>query len=244
MWDELVVSSSLEIIKQRVEDLVEDAKKIDELAVKLQSDLSVRQILLTEHQKWYRTVRALMKVNEFSGLLEFDEAYGGPGNNFDYYINYYDSSPSDVYDPNYENHFKIPFDTQVALLSALPSEIQGKNVSFLRTLSSDISTSELEEAQKLLENNFERAAGVVARVALERHIKTIYQTEIGAQPIPKFDQCIIELTKKGIFEERHRKHLAAIYNIGSDCAHAGKNITKEEIAQLIKDANAVVTTWK
>lgn len=96
----------------------------------------------------------------------------------------------------------------------------------------------------MLTNDFERTDGVVARVALESYRKTLYKTVIGSQPIPKFDQCIIELKKNWTFEERHRKQLAALYNIGSDCAHAGKLVLKDEVAKHIHEVKTIVTRWK
>jgi len=238
------LSDSLKVLNQIVKELVDKAWTIDKLAVDFQSDLNLRQKLLQEYQSWYREARELLRANDFSGFSEFEQAYGGPGDNFDFYINHYEQPPSDPYDPDYEKHFKKPLDVQIALLGALPSEIQGKSINYLRALSSEISIDELEQAKTLLSNGFERAAGVVARVSLERHIKSIYQTTISVSSIPKFDQCIIELTKKGVFEERQRKQLAALYNVGSDCAHAGKTVEKEEIAKLISDILTIVTIWK
>lgn len=238
------LSSNLEILKQRVEELKKTSKKLEDLALKLRNDLSVRQMLLEEYQKWYRAARELMRHHASSGLPEFDKAYGGSENNIGFYINNYERPSQYADEPNYKIHFERPFLHQVALLAALPAEIEARHYSFLKELSSNISLGELEQAEILLSNNFERAAGVVARVALERHIKTIFQTEIVSKSIPKFNQCLIELKKRRVFEERQCKQLAALYNIGNDCAHADKSVSKEEVAKLIREVKTVITHWK
>lgn len=237
------MSKSLKVIKQQVDALIKKSDEITQLAMRLQKDQSIRQELLSAYQEWYRTSRELLRRNSFSGLPEFDQAYGGPGDNFDFYINHYDGSTG-VYDPKYNQHFEIPFRNQVALLGSLPSEIESRSHSLLSHLSSEISMDELEQARTLLSNGFVRGAGAIARVALERHIKTIYTTTTGKSAIPKFDQCIIELTKSGVFEERQRKQLAAVYSIGSDCAHAGKAVKANEVDQLIKQVKTIVSLWK
>lgn len=217
--------STLEPIKQKVSDLLKKAEELDVLAENFQKDLSGKKDLVIEYQKWYRTAHSLLKENNFSGLEEFEKAYD-PDNRIGYFIYQFDPKHTDYGDPQYIRHFKIPFDQQISLLAALPDELETKQYLFMKELSSGLSLSELEQAQILLNIGFERAAGMVARVALEGFIRTMYQTIFPASAVPKFDQCIIELKNRGLIEERHRKHLAELYGLGNECAHPGSTVTK------------------
>lgn len=231
--------STIPYIRKRVFELIEEAKEIDVLAQQFVNDLTVRQELHHKYQSWYRMAHTILQQNHFSGIEEFERAYGGQGNNFDYYITCYGRDP---YNPEYIKHFKRPLEQQVALLASLPSELEARRYNYMKELSAQLSLSELDEAQLLIDSNFERAAGVVARVALEGFVKTLYQIHIGTHPIPKFDQCIIGLRKQGVIEERHRKHLADLYGLGSDCAHPGSTIIKTEIQRLINETRTVINT--
>ena len=234
------MASALAVLKQKILTLIEDAKKIKSLAYDLKHISSieaknVRQPLQTKYQKWYRTARQLMMLHDFSGYPDFEKEY--------IHINAYIRNCNRFSYHDYEENFLTLFQVQVALLAALPDEIEAQHYSLLKALSTDMALNELEQAEILLANDFEHPAGVLARVALEQYIKALYRTTISSQPIPKFEQCTIELKKVGVFEERHRKHLTALYNIGSDCAH-GKSVPKDEIAKFIVEVKTIVLHGK
>jgi hypothetical protein len=231
--------SGLSGIAARVTKLVQESERLYYLGETLSTHPieSTRRELMIAYQKWYREAHALMEENEFSGLEEFEKANGGQGNKINYYIHYRGLG---FYDPKYEDDFRIPLDIQVALLSSLPNELEARRNVFLKEVSADLSISELEQAQTLLNAGFERASGVVARVALEGFIRTLYRVNIQESSIPKFDQCIIELKNNGVIEERHRKHLADLNGLGNECAHPGSSITKEEIQRLINETKDII----
>jgi len=226
-------------ISSKIKELLEKAEHIDGLAKNLQTDLSTRQEVLKEYQSWYRASLALLNQHSVSGVDEFEKAYGGSGNDIGYYLTCIGRQP---YRTNYVTHFKRNFEIQVALLFSLPAVLETRRYIYLKELSADVSLSELNEAQVVFNSGFERAAGVIARVALEGFVKTLFKINIGTSPIPKFDQCIIELKKSKVIEERHRKHLTELYGLGSACAHPGSTITSSEIQRLVDEVRLVIKT--
>jgi len=123
----------------------------------------------------------------------------------------------------------------------LPEELRARELSLYKQLSIGFVESEIEQAEELLRNGYERAACVVAGVSLERFVKTLYSTKVDKERVPKsFKECLVALVKGRIIEERQKKHLSALYNIRSDCAPPGKDVKGGEIRKLIDDIRSVV----
>jgi len=172
--------STIPHTRAKIIELIEKADHIDKLAHNLPNDLGTRQEVLKEYQSWYRTSLTLLNQHGVSGVSEFEKAYGGPGNEIGYYLTCIGRSP---HHPNYINHFKRNFEIQVSIINSVPDVLDARRYNYLKELSADVSLSELDEAQIILDSGFERAAGVIARVALEGFIKTFYKVNIGTSPI-------------------------------------------------------------
>jgi hypothetical protein len=125
------------------------------------------------------------------------------------------------------------FDLQKNILECIIPKIKMKEVKIKKIISGDLIESELERADYLFENNFIREAGVLAGVALERHLKTMcelnglsYGAKDTIQPLAEnlYKNKIIEITFLKSIE-----HLASIRNKSSH----SEEIKKPEIRELI-----------
>jgi len=238
--------SRISAVKGKVSELVDESKELYSLGLDLEKsrEETVRKKLMIEYQKWYREAYAILDHNDSSGLDEFEEAYDEVVS----YIKNYGSKDFTLRmllsEKNASEDFKKALDLQVAFLLSLPNELEAYRYSYMKEVSADFSLSELDQAKILLDSGFESAAGVVARVALEGFIRTIFKVNINESSIPKFDKCITELKRQGIIEERHRKHLADLYGLGSECAHPSSTITKKEVQRLINETREMIRTLK
>jgi len=131
----------------------------------------VQDKLIMEYQRWYSSSQYL--VNEYlpSRLIEFESYYGGPfGVATKLELIRSDlSSDSSEYVYSWKKSFLI----QRGIISSISLLARIKEKSLRQILTSDIVNSEIEEADLLFENKHYRAAGAVAGVALERHLKTL-----------------------------------------------------------------------
>ncbi len=140
------------------------------------------------------------------------------------------------------NEFNKLFELQRSILLSIPSVAEIKELSLRKLIASDFIDSELFKAEYLLKSGFARCAGVLAGVALERHLKTLcdikkleYRYDDTIEPL---SQKLYEAGKIDLTELKNFQHLGGIRN---DCAHANdvqeaelKGRTKEIIEKVKK----------
>lgn len=141
----------------------------------------------------------------------------------------------------YVDGFIDVFDIQRSIFLAIPSVIDLKEFELRRLISGDLVDDELEEAQLLFKNKHYRAAGAIAGVALERHLKTLCDTSTPPVPYKKKDTidplatALYKAEKMDITMLKKIQHLASIRN---RCDHP-EEVEEKEIEELIREANAV-----
>jgi hypothetical protein len=98
-----------------------------------------------------------------------------------------------------------------------------------------MTTDELNTARALLQQGQIRAAGAVAGVALElhlRHVAAVYQ--VNADKRTSIAQLQDALRFAGIVQASHRKQLTRLTKIRNRCVHARKQLpTRSAVEQLI-----------
>lgn len=89
-------------------------------------------------------------------------------------------------------------------------------------------------------NQLIRASGVVARVALERHLFTVIDvrnlTIIINPPNkkkPEANDAIVTLVKNTVINAIQRSELESLFIVGNHCAHPRETVTKEDVKRLI-----------
>jgi hypothetical protein len=133
---------------------------------------------------------------------------------------------------------------QKNLLLSIPPKLETERLKVKKGLSEEIITEELYQAKTLWDDKNIRAAGVVAGVALERHLLTLcevsdreieYEHSDGIRSFAEtlYNANEITQTTKGQLE-----HLADIRN---DCAHANEEEPDERsVERLIEQAEELV----
>jgi len=131
-------------------------------------------------------------------------------------------------------NFTDLLDIQKSILMAIPDIASIKEIKLREIIVSDFVDCEIEEAEVLLKNNHFRAAGAIAGVALEQHLRMLcikYQIDyhkkdtLGPLITKLYDAKRIDITQM--------KLLQYLSDIRNKCDHPGE-IKKEEVKELIE----------
>jgi hypothetical protein len=163
--------------QQRLEELEKLAGELQELAEEhfhSDSATGAQPALAIKGQRWYRGARALLEEYEFSDLGRFDVCFRSSLGWEEYVL----LPKYDLHgDYAKRRHFKESFLEARSLLHGAFEELISRELSVVSELSFAVATDEFETASSLFEASEDepivRASGVVARVALERHLFTV-----------------------------------------------------------------------
>ena len=138
------------------------------------------------------------------------------------------------------------FKRQLAILKSVKKKFESSLFSIEQTLHADLFGSELEQAKHLNNLGFFRAAGAIASVVLEGHLKQICKNHNIT--IPKNKATINPITNellKDILTLSQRKNIDYLATIRNKCDHKDAekgDPTKKEIEELIDEVNKVIHT--
>jgi hypothetical protein len=134
-----------------------------------------------------------------------------------------------------KKEFNNSFELQRSILLSIPSVAEIKELSLRKLIASDFIDSELQEADYLFKNGFERCAGVLAGVALERYLKALcemkkinYEYDATIEPL---SQALYVANKIDLTDLKAFQHLGSIRN---DCAHP-KDVPEDELKGRAKE---------
>jgi hypothetical protein len=245
-------------LQKRIEELEELAEEISKLAEALQNDQTVQPQLSIKGQQWYRGARELLVQHNFSGLEEFEDSYFGRierGRNeakafidIQRYIQL-NSIPPNVKD-DYCRVFTMFFSRSRALLLALQAELASRELPVTTQLSFAVAADEFDKAGELLRQHsgdeaLLRASGVIARVALERHLFCVAETRsltiIVNPPTkkrPDVEDVLNTLIKASVITPVQKSHFDSLFRIANNCAHPKEPINSNDVERLIRDGRA------
>jgi hypothetical protein len=252
------MTTNLTQLSAKIRELELLAGEVMGLAEKLSKSDAAQPDLSIKSQRWYRGARAILLAADFSGIKEFDHCYdtsSGTGRRFYTDIEQYTnkgtnsskaqlwSSPSQG-----EEHFGLfteLFQKARSLLISVVDELLARELPVKTELSFEVAASEFDAAKDLLvagkgQEVFVRAAGVIARVALERHLLTV--ADARALPVqlnpphkPKHDtnDILSTLQKGSVITPIQRSELETHFKIGNNCAHPKETVDEKHVERLI-----------
>jgi len=130
---------------------------------------------------------------------------------------------------------------QLSIVEAIPNRIRSERLVSPRQQSRRLLNEELRESKRLLDQGVDRAAGVLAGVALERHLIVM-----GDAPSKDVDISVTDgitelaqsLRDGEVIDENDRKQLVFLSGIRNKCAHAdGEDPTHDEVSRLVKQVD-------
>ena len=114
-----------------------------------------------------------------------------------------------------------------------------------RGFSDEFATAQ-SNLKTLGEEVFFRVSGVIARIALERHLFTVAETHgiaINVNPPTKkkaeAQDVIISLKNASLITPIQQSQLETLFKIGNNCAHPKDKIISSEIESLVADASKI-----
>jgi hypothetical protein len=147
--------------------------------------------------------------------------------------------------PSWARQAMMKFGSQISIVEAIKQRIDGLLGDIQGVVEAELLDNELDAAGELLGAKHLRAAGAVAGVALERHLKAVARDRglKGTGKSATLAKVNDALKGDGVYgtpEWRRIQHLADIRNY---CAHhKDRDPTKDEVDELIRGTDRVIKT--
>ena len=204
-----------------------------------------------EYQPWYSEAKALIRQLLPDRLDDFTRFYEKPRSRKDITFENYTIEDylqgltvtlgtSEVAGPD----AAIPrFRQQLSLVKGISGRFRSSLFQIRQIAQADLFDSELDAAKELAKNKFYRAAGVVAGVVLERHLKDVCDSRgvtlrKRSPQISDLNNALKDATVVDIAEWRFIQRLGDLRNL---CAHDKKTEPKPEQVDDLLDGVARVT---
>lgn len=144
-----------------------------------------------------------------------------------------------IYHPR-EKRFVDAFEIQRSILLSVPDVAEIKEFNLRRLISADVAKTEIEQAEVLLASGFERAAGSIAGIALELHLKTLCDVNgVSYKPKDTIDPLATALYKAGILDITEYKRIQFLASIRNKCSHPNP-VLSTEIKNLIEEVKKLI----
>jgi len=136
---------------------------------------------------------------------------------------------------------KNQLDCQRNILNSIPGVVNARGMSLFTVISNDLVNSEIGCAEYIFKKNKTHdyclwVAGILAGIALERHLKTKCESEIGSLPdSPTLSPLIDALYKANKITLNQKKYLEAIATTRNDCAHATATVNRTMVGAAISN---------
>ena len=213
--------SSIDVLKRKIVDLQKQAVKIEKLGIKLLEEApfekgtvgshfntldyrsplkKIQREAILKYKQWYSA--SLQLVDEYSPewLNEFKLRYTYPDNTLSLGVMEYLNLGAYTHFSDKEkaiDEFVDGLGTQLSILLSIPPVVEVKEMGLRKLITADIARTEIEQAEILLDGGFERAAGSIAGVALELHLKTLCDVNgVSYPPKPTIETLVQALYKE------------------------------------------------
>jgi hypothetical protein len=224
------MSIDVQALKAKIADLSKQVENI--LAI---SDMTE---LRREYQKWYSQVRHIVSVHVPDRLEELEYLYSRSQDYAGYGGIQSHLGSDGSYRPSWA-FFRADLDQQQGILLSVPHIIELRALEVAALVTSHLVQGELNEGRLLLKHGFVRAAGAVAGVALESHLKLLhnqsgltYTDKDGIVPLAS------NLRRHNIITLGDEKQCIAMADTRNKCGHKkAEDPTEEEVEELITDVD-------
>jgi len=196
------------------------------------------------YQQWYSAARIILVKNQPSRLDEFDAAYSPTGKEAELGIKQLLAKKHVTKDEQFRLMDLV--NAQFDILAAVPSHLRFSMYDIELTAYSVLMDDEVGAARHLLSRGFLRAAGALAGVILERHLKNLLRKHT---PSIKYNEKatlsqLNDLCKDAVYDIvtwRKIQHLTDLRNL---CDHDKKREpTKDEVTEFINGVSAALRTY-
>ena len=206
-----------------------------------------------EYQHWYSEAKVLVRQLLPDRLSDFARYYEKPKSRKNITFESYTIEDcldglrvGSEFDPRVAPDAAIPrFRQQLSIVKSIKERFKSTLFDIRQLAQADLFDSELDSAQELAKNKFNRAAGVVAGVVLERHLKEVCANHglTLRKKAPQISELNDKLKSANVIDIpqwRSIQHLGDLRNL---CAHDKQpEPTRDQADELIRGVGKVTKT--
>jgi hypothetical protein len=134
-------------------------------------------------------------------------------------------------------------DQQVAIVEAIKRRFESSLFDIKQLVQADLYDSELDASRGLLKSGYARAAGAIAGVVLEGHLKVVRDKHDLSKKLTTITPIIDALKAANIIELSQHRRIQFLGDIRNKCGHkSSSEPTSEEVADLINGVEKVIKT--
>lgn len=237
--------------EQRVLELEKMAEEIQILAADFAAFKVVQPRLSIKTQTWYLAAHGLLEKLYPEKVEWFENCFGGNAG-MHMLINTVQATTLDEFHRNYRD-FQASFATARGLVLGSLERAKSLEYDTLIHLSSALVSDEFYTAHQLLETakgdeSILRAAGMIGRVALERHLFTVAEGKavtIEVNPPTKkatAQDVMNSLDKARVITKIQKSELESLFKIGNNCAHPKEAIRDKDVERLLQRGKELTVT--
>jgi len=129
-------------------------------------------------------------------------------------------------------------DNMISSIKGIPVKLEIRQLKAKKDISIRLSKDEIQRSRELYENDFIRSSGVIASVALERHLLTMCENSqniIDYEPNHGINRLAQTLYESDIIDKTTWNDLKSLASIRETCAHP-EEPNKHAVKRLINDA--------
>lgn len=226
--------SSLDTEKKQTTDLITNNTGMKTFWVDPQGDLrDTQRELKSQYESWYTRAENLVAEYLPARLEEFE----GARSEIKRYLCLDEPSAARGWETAF-NEFVDLFDEQRHILNSVPGRIESAALNAWSQVSGQVEKDEIQQAWELFEEDFIRASGVVAAVAVERHLLTLCENSDDVEDyepnhgIARLSQTLHEAD---VISKTAWNDLKAMASIRETCAHP-EELERPAVRRLISDS--------
>ncbi len=248
-------------LKKKVKELYREAVEIQEKgiefleAIEFDEDIQIfyrpdyrsstgimQRDLVKRYQRWYSTTFRLVEELMPEWRDTFVEHYKSPTYGVNGALDYL---TFDFYMGTTSKETKIAnfiknLDIQIAILQSIPDAVEVKELNLRRVISADIAATEIEQAEILFATGFHRAAGSIAGVALELHLKTLCDiNNVAYKPKATIEPLAQALYDAKLLDVTELKRIQYLGSIRNKCSHPN-DVSEKEVQTLLDSVKKLV----
>lgn len=206
---------------------------------------------IAAYQPWYSEALPLVKQLLPDRLTDFIRLYEKPKTRKDLdFENYRIEDACQGIQTTYQGEVKADasaartlLEQQIAIVKAIKRRFESSLFDIKQLVQADLFDSELGAARELLKNKFYRAAGAIAGVVLEGHLKQVCDNH----KIPKKSGTITPMNEglkaADVLDLAQYRHIQFLGDIRNKCGHKNTtDPTADEVEELINGADKVIKT--
>lgn len=133
---------------------------------------------------------------------------------------------------------------QHTLVKSIPDRVETEQLKARRSVSSNIVTNEVQKAKELFDDGNIRASGVIAGVALERHLLTLCESsekELDFGYMDGITSLAQELSNANEISDDEQRNLEYLAGIRNNCSHAtDEEPEKREVERLLNQSDEFI----